>query len=316
METWGSLIAAAAAALSSTGVDDPRRQARRLIAAALAISPADLFGDPDHSVDEQQILRLRTMLDRMVAHEPLSRILGRREFWGLDFTLSAETLDPRPETETVVEAVLRRRPDRQAPLRLLDLGTGTGCILIALLNEFSTAIGFGIDIVPAAVRTAVYNAATLGFAERALFFVGDWAAAVLGSFDVIVANPPYIESRKLSLLPREVARYDPRRALDGGEDGLTPFRAIGVALSRLLASDGIFVAEVGVDQADAVAAIMKADGLALDGIEKDLAGSMRCVIARRAEIGIRSKKGLEYSPVPSRVEGLGGTAPRRSGDTH
>lgn len=298
METRSSLVAAAAAALLSAGVEEPRRRARRLIAAALAISPADLFGDPDRRVDEQQIIRLRAMLDRMVAHEPLSRILGRREFWGLEFTLSAETLDPRPETETVVEAVLRRKPDRHAPLRLLDLGTGTGCLLIALLSEFSTAIGFGIDVVQATVSTAANNAATLGFAERALFFVGDWAAAVSGSFDVIVANPPYIASRNLCLLPREVARYDPWRALDGGEDGLTPFREMAPALSRLLASDGIFVTEVGVDQPDAVAAIMKSHGLALDGMEKDLAGGARCVIARLGEIGVQKQKrvGIRSGP--------------------
>lgn len=298
METRSSLVAAAAAALLSAGVEEPRRRARQLIAAALAISPADLFGDPDRRVDEQQIIRLRAMLDRMVAHEPLSRILGRREFWGLEFTLSAETLDPRPETETVVEAVLRRKPDRHAPLRLLDLGTGTGCLLIALLGEFSRAIGFGIDVVQATVSTAANNAATLGFAERALFFVGDWAAAVSGSFDVIVANPPYIASRNLCLLPREVARYDPWRALDGGEDGLTPFREMAPALPRLLASDGIFVTEVGVDQPDAVAAIMKSQGLALDGMEKDLAGGVRCVIARLGAIGVPKQKrvGIRSGP--------------------
>lgn len=284
METLGSMLVEAAAALHSAGFEEPRRHARRLVSSALGISPAGLFGDPDCPVDEQQIIRLRKMLGRMVEREPLSRILGRREFWGLEFAMSPETLDPRPETETVVEAVLRRKPDRHAPLRVLDFGTGTGCLLLALLNEFPTASGFGIDIVEAAVKTAAYNAVKLGLAVRARFFVGDWATAVTGRFDVIVANPPYIASADLRLLPREVADYDPWRALDGGEDGLTPFRAITPTLPGLLKSDGIFVTEVGVDQADAVVAIMRAQSLTLDGIEPDLAGGARCVVARKGEI--------------------------------
>jgi release factor glutamine methyltransferase len=222
------------------------------------------------------------MLLRMVDREPLSRILGRREFWGLEFTLSAETLDPRPETETLVEAVLRRRIDRNRPYRFLDLGTGTGCLLLALLHEFPEARGIGIDIGESVARTAAANAARLGFASRAVFFVGDWATAVTGSFDAVIANPPYIARADLELLPREVACYDPRRALDGGEDGLAPYRAIANEVPRLLVPDGIFVTEVGVDQADAVAAVVTLNGLILDGIDRDLAGNNRCVIARPA----------------------------------
>jgi release factor glutamine methyltransferase len=286
MATRASLVAEFAAALSLAGFDEPRRQACRLVASALAISPADLFGNPDRAVDERQIVQLEGMLSRMVEHEPLSRILGRREFWGHEFALSAATLDPRPESETIVEAVLRRKSHRDAPLRLLDLGTGTGCLLLALLSEFRAATGFGIEIAEDAVRTAAGNAARLGLAERALFLVGDWAAAVSGSFDAIIANPPYIASAELSLLPYAVARYDPWPALDGGADGLASFRAIAADLPRLLALEGIFVTEVGVGQADAVARILGAHGLKADGIEKDLAGIARCVIAHRGDIGI------------------------------
>jgi release factor glutamine methyltransferase len=286
MVTRASLVAEFAAALSLAGFDEPRRQARRLIASALPISPADLFGNPDRAVDEQQIVQLKGMLSRIIEHEPLSRILGRREFWGLEFALSAATLDPRPESETVVEAVLRRKSHRDAPLRLLDLGTGTGCLLLALLSEFPAATGFGIEIAEDAVKTAADNAARLGLAERALFLVGNWAAAVSRSFDAIIANPPYIASAQLPLLPHAVARYDPWPALDGGADGLASFRAIAADLPRLLAPQGIFVTEVGVGQADEVARIMKAHGLTPDGIDKDLAGIARCVIAHRCDIGI------------------------------
>lgn len=279
-ETLGSLLVAIAAALSAAGFGEPRRHARRLITSALAISQAELFGDPDRALNRQQSDRIRAMLGRIAEGEPLSRILGRREFWGLEFRLSDETLDPRPDTETVIEAILKRKPGRQAPLRILDLGTGTGCLLLALLSEYPQANGIGVDIAEAAVQTAIDNAADLGLGPKASFFVGDWAAAISGRFDVIVVNPPYIASGELALLPREVARYDPRRALDGGEDGLSAYREIAAELPMLLAPDGVFASEVAIHQARKVAAIMKAAGLVLDGIEKDLAGIPRCVTAR------------------------------------
>ncbi|MBV9687108.1 MAG: protein-(glutamine-N5) methyltransferase, release factor-specific, partial [Alphaproteobacteria bacterium] len=167
MMTRGWLIAQAATALSGAGFPDPRRHARQLVSSALAISPVDLFAHPDFSVDERQASRVQALLSRMIAGEPLSRILGRREFWGLEFLLSGDTLDPRPETETVVEGVLKRIPDRKAPLRLLDLGTGTGCLLLALLSELPAASGVGVDIAVGAVKTAIGNAGLLGLGGRA-----------------------------------------------------------------------------------------------------------------------------------------------------
>lgn len=251
-----------------------------MVSEALGISPAELFGHPDRALDEQQITRMQALLRRMMAGEPLSRIFEKREFWGLEFNLSADTLDPRPETETVIEGVLRRAPDRSAPRRLLDLGTGTGCLLLALLAELPAASGVGIDIAEGAVRTAARNAVRLGLADRARFFVGDWATAVSGKFDAILANPPYIASEALALLPREVACHDPWRALDGGEDGLRSHRAIAEAAPRLLSPGGILATEIGAGQADTVAAIMRDNSLVVDGVERDLAGIARCVIAR------------------------------------
>src|SRR5205814_2138186 len=161
-----------------------------------------------------------------------------------------DPLDPRPETETVVEAVLRREPDRSAPRRLFDLGTGTGCLLLALLAELPAGSGVGIDIAEGAVRTAARNAVNLGLADRARFFVGDWAAVVSGKFDAIFANPSYIASEALALLFCEVVCYDPRRAFDGGADGLRSHRAIAEAALRLLSPDGILAVEIGAGQAD------------------------------------------------------------------
>jgi release factor glutamine methyltransferase len=282
LKTRGSLVAEVAGALLSAGFEEPRRFARRLVASALAISQADLFAHPDQFLDEQQVGGIRIMLGRMLKREPLSRILGRREFWGLEFALSTETLDPRPETETIVEAVLMRNPDCGAPLRVLDLGTGTGCLLLALLSEFPAASGVGVDIAEDAVRTAARNALALGLADRAFFLVGDWGAAISAKFDVVVANPPYIASGDLWLLPREVVYHDPWRALDGGKDGLGAYRVITRHLPMLLAPDGIFVTEIGVDQADSVSGVIRTNGLVLDGIEKDLAAVPRCAIARPA----------------------------------
>jgi release factor glutamine methyltransferase len=280
-------------------VADPRRQARRLVSEALAIPPPDLFGHPNRALDEQQISRVLALLRRMVAGEPLSRIFERREFWGLEFRLSADTLDPRPETETVIEAVLRREPDRSAPCRILDLGTGTGCLLLALLVELPAASGVGVDIAEGAVRTAAGNAVYLGLADRARFFVGDWATAVSGKFDAILANPPYVASEALALLPREVACYDPWRALDGGGDGLRSYRKIAEAAPRLLSPDGILAIEIGAGQPDAVTAIMTDNSLFVEGIEKDLAGIARCVIARPAPHDRRRQKkvGMRRGPV-------------------
>ncbi len=279
-ETLGSLLAEVAATLSQAGFAEPRRAARRLLAAALDLTPAELLGHPERGLDQQRGNGVRLKLGRMAKGEPLSRILGRREFWGLEFILSADTLDPRPETETVVEAVLRRVPDRRAPLRFLDLGTGTGCILLALLAEFPAATGFGIDISAGAATTARRNAAALGFAERAHFLVGDWGTAVSAKFDVIVSNPPYVAGAALADLPREVALYDPCLALDGGVGGLSAYRSLLVDLLRLLEPRALFACEVGLGQAPAVAAMLQANGLAIEECERDFAGAARCVVAR------------------------------------
>jgi release factor glutamine methyltransferase len=296
-ETIGSVLDSAAAALSQAGVEEPRRLARRAVGAVLGISPVEMLSNPERVLDKQQVSRLRLTLDRLVAREPLSRILGRREFWGLGFALSSDTLDPRPETETIVGAVLRRFPDRNEPLRLLDLGTGTGCILLALLSEFPNAFGFGVDLSAGAATTARFNAGALGFASRAHFLVGDWGAGISGKFDAIVANPPYIPVESLAGLPREVALYDPRLALDGGEDGLQAYHSLVMDLGRLLGVKALFFGEIGLGQARAVAAIIRAHGFAIEGYEHDLAGAVRCIVARAEPLAAQKNVGMRRLPV-------------------
>jgi release factor glutamine methyltransferase len=278
--TIGSALAAAAAALAAAGFDQPRRHARRLLAVALRRSQAELFAHPEWALDTAQEHLIAPMLGRMVAHEPLSRIVGRREFWGLEFMLSGDTLDPRPESETVVEAVLARLPDRAGTYRFLDLGTGTGCLLLALLSEFPRAGGVGIDIAGGAVRAARRNAERLDLCGRADFVVGDWGRAVTAGFDAVVANPPYIPTLAIAGLAPEVRDHDPHRALDGGADGLHAYRAVAVDVSRLLKPGGVFAAEIGQGQAEAVAAILVQNGLTIDRFVPDLACVLRCVVAR------------------------------------
>ena len=282
-DTLGSILTEAIAVLSAAGLDEPRRRARRFVAAFLDVPPTELLSHAERALERSVVERLRGSLARIVIGEPLSRVLGWREFWGLRFALSADTLDPRPESETLVEAVLRRIPDRNVPLSFLDLGTGTGCLLLALLSELPTAVGIGVDISVGAVVTARENAAVLGLADRARFFVGEWSSALSGCFTVIVANPPYIAGVELAGLPPEVRRYDPRRAVDGGEEGLTAYRRIAEDLPALLSSGAIFAVEIGAGQAPVAAAILQAEGLLIDGIERDLAGIERCIVARLDE---------------------------------
>jgi release factor glutamine methyltransferase len=279
-ETVATTLDATSQELTAAGFDEPRRRARRLLAAALDVSDAAIFAHPERQLAPHQQARVAEILRRVLAHEPLNRILGRREFWGLEFRLSPDTLDPRPETETLVESVMARLPDRARRYRFLDLGTGSGCILLALLSVYKRAWGVGVDLVPGAALTAAANARRLGLAPRAAFLAGNWAQTISGRFDAVIANPPYIAAADLADLPPEVSRYDPVRALDGGADGLAAYRAIAADLPRLLAEQAIFAGEIGLGQADAARRVLTEAGLRVDGIVPDLAGIERCIVAR------------------------------------
>jgi release factor glutamine methyltransferase len=276
-----AMIDEAAAVLTKAGCAEPRRRARQLIAGALEISASELLMSSEHLLDSSTAGRMRGLIRRMAEGEPLSRLLGKREFWGLDFELSPETFDPRPESETIVEAALTR-VDRNASISVLDLGTGSGCLVLALLSELKIATGIGVDCSAGAVMAARRNARLLGLAERCRFFVGNWGAAIGRRFDLIIANPPYIPSSDLCTLPLEVREYDPTLALDGGEDGLSAYRMIASQFAGFTAPRALFIAEVGIGQATEVAAIFRKSGLSVEAVERDLSGIERCVISRRA----------------------------------
>ena len=212
----------------------------------------------------------------------MSHILGRREFWSLEFRVDGSVLDPRPDSETLVEAGLAALARRDRPWRLLDLGTGSGCLLLALLSELPAATGLGIDRSPAALRIAADNADRLGLAARARFACGDWGAGVAGEFDLILCNPPYIPSDAIAGLAPEVALYEPRLALDGGPDGLACYRRLAPQLGPLAASGGTILLELGDGQADAVAGLMAGVGLVVGGLEHDLVGCVRAILLQPA----------------------------------
>ena len=262
------ILADAAAYLAAAGIEDPKREARLLLAHATGLGQADLLRDLHAPIDAPGFAGL---VQRRAAREPLALITGRQGFWTLDLEVSADTLIPRADSEVVVEAALAAFTGRSMG-RVLDLGTGTGCLLLAILAERPDATGIGVDRSESAARLARRNARAAGLAERAAFLCGDWATALDARFDLVLSNPPYIESAAIAGLMPEVARYEPHRALDGGVDGMDAYRAILASLPGLLAPGGVAALELGLGQADAVAGLAQAQGLAFGGVRDDLSG--------------------------------------------
>jgi release factor glutamine methyltransferase len=257
----------------------PELDARLLTAEAAGLDPAALPIHADKAAAGDVVERAFLLAARRIAGEPVARIRGRQEFWGLEFLLSPDVLIPRPDTETVVEAALGFAKARAADggCRVLDLGTGSGAILIALLREVPEASGVGMDIALGAAVVARENARRLGVARRSAFAVADWTAAIGATFDVIVANPPYIPSSAIAELDVEVRGFDPRRALDGGADGLSAMRTLVADLRRVLAPNGCAFMEIGAGQPDAFAALAKVHGFAATFV-RDLAGFERVAV--------------------------------------
>ncbi len=267
-------------AFRNSKLEEPAREARLTLCAACGLSPAAVIAAPDEPLGPAAP-RLAELAVRRAGGEPLSKIVGRREFWGLPLFVSRDVLDPRPETETIIEAAVALFVDRRSePMRVLDLGVGSGALLCALLGEFPAAQGLGVDRSEDAAKVARANLAACGLAGRADVRVGLWTDGLEGLFDLIVSNPPYIPSGDIAGLPREVRDFDPPLALDGGADGLEAFRAIIPASARLISPNGRLLVEVGAGQARRVLAIAAEAGF-LDGATwRDLAGVERVVAAR------------------------------------
>jgi release factor glutamine methyltransferase len=263
-----------------SGIDDARREALLTVGAACALSPLALIVEPEDPLGGAAD-RLAKFAARRAAGEPMSRIVGKREFWGLTLTVAPQVLDPRPETETLVEAAVAIFRDRGLEaLRILDLGVGSGALLCALLAEFVNGRGLGVDVSASVAKVALGNIEACGLAGRAKIRVGDWTRNLDGPFDLIVSNPPYVRSVDIAGLRREVRDFEPRLALDGGADGLDAYRAIMPASASLLGAGGWLLVEIGAGQATGVVAIATDSGFPACKTYSDLAGLERVVAAR------------------------------------
>lgn len=271
-------LKAAAADLARAGIAGGRLDARLLLGHVLG---REVWPHEESPLDRETLERFRILVARRIAREPVSKITGRRGFWTLDLTVTADTLDPRPDSETLIEAALEAFSNQTPPQRVLDLGTGTGCLLLAALTEFPDATGLGLDRSAAAAQVARGNAVDTGLAGRAEIRCQDWDG--LGAeerFDLILSNPPYIAENEVPTLAEEVRDHDPVGALAAGLDGLDAYRALAPVLRRSLADGGVAILELGIGQGDAVAGIMATAGLVETGRKADLAGVPRALVLK------------------------------------
>ncbi|MBL8547493.1 MAG: peptide chain release factor N(5)-glutamine methyltransferase [Hyphomonadaceae bacterium] len=277
-ETLVSLWTDVRKRLEAAGIDSPVLDARLLLEAGAGVSRLDIVSDPRRIVSDGQVAAVEALTKRREAREPVSQIIGRKHFWTLDLAVNSNVLTPRPETEFVVEAGLRATLPADAPHRILDLGAGSGAIILALLKDRPNATGIGVDLSNDALSVLRDNAMSVGVADRLTVRHGDWAGDLDERFDLVVSNPPYIPSADIAGLAPEVSKFEPLLALDGGADGLAAYRIIVAALPRLLKPDAAFAMEVGLGQADAVMALAKDAGLEVGEPWRDLSGIPRVVV--------------------------------------
>jgi release factor glutamine methyltransferase len=279
--TAASLLAGTTRRLRAAGIETAALDARLIVQAALGIDAGALLRGHDRPVTAEEAARIGALAARRAVHEPVAYLTGRREFWGLEFHVAPGVLIPRPDSETLVEAALDLCPDKEAPLRVIDLGAGSGALLLAVLSERPRARGLAIDRSAAAIIQTLENAARLGMADRVQAVQGDWLAGIAQTFDLVLANPPYVRSDEMAGLPADVRDYEPHGALDGGADGLEPLRAIMARLPAVMAPEGVALFECAPGQADEAAALGRDAGLTVVRVLRDLAGRRRGVALRR-----------------------------------
>ena len=284
-ETIGMLIDEAARLLQAAGIETPRREAAILLAHGLGLDAASMrLRDRHRIIGAGDRAKFHGLVARRATRAPLAHVTGTQGFWTLDLAVSDATLIPRADSEVLIDSLLALRPDREAALRMLDLGTGTGCLLLAALSEYPQAWGVGVDRSPRACALAAANAQTNGLGGRSTFLCGCWSAALAPGaqrFDLVLSNPPYVRSADIAGLMPEVARYEPALALDGGADGLDAYRTILSDAAGLLADDGLAILEIGAGQLDQVGAIAAESGLVLVSTRVDLGGIPRAIALQR-----------------------------------
>ena len=282
MNSLSDIVSRVAKRLWQVGIENEDYEARVLVAHALGLPSATLYLEAPEHLSFRQGMDIEHYVERRCKREPLSKIVGEKEFWSLPFKVSKATLDPRPDSETLIEAVLECFPDHLANFRFLDIGTGSGCLLLAALQEYPNSSGVGVDISPEALKIATYNADVLGMTARTKFLEGSWTAPVEDVFDVILSNPPYIATAEIATLSPEVREFDPMLALDGGEDGLGAYRQLMPLLAAVLQPQGYVFLEIGYTQQAAVEAFVVEAGLQVVACRQDLAGHPRCVVAKKS----------------------------------
>ena len=285
MSTVGELVQSVAGRLEAEGIAESRLEARLMLAEAAGWTLEKIIAERDTALEAGVVARVERLAARRLEREPMSHILGWREFWSLRFKVTPDVLTPRPDSETIVEAVLGALPDRQAKLRVLDLGVGSGCLLLALLHELPGASGMGVDRSARALVVARQNARALGLGGRAEFRTGDWGDGLEEVFEVVVSNPPYVPSDDIEGLDPEVSEHEPWLALDGGSDGLDCYRRLVGQLGYLVRPGGVVALEVGRGQAPSVARLISDAGFRGVTTHNDLGGIARVVLARRPSTG-------------------------------
>lgn len=288
--TLGALMAEAVAALREAGIENARMDARILLSSAAEVDGSRIAAWPEDLVAHDRVAKFRDMVARRLKREPVSRILGQRDFWRYSFKLSAETLDPRPDSETIVELALDWLEDRDAPT-VVDFGTGTGCLILSIIGDLQNARGLGVDISPGAVACARENAYRLDLADQVDFRVSDWDSAITEAerqdgFDLVVSNPPYITRDDMEILSPDVREYDPRVALTDEGDGLGAYRILSQVAFSLVKPAGFVIFEIGQGQEDDVACLLVEAGFVGVEYREDLGGIVRCVAAKKTRCSV------------------------------
>lgn len=264
--------------LNNAGIDNERFEARLLVGHVLDVDTHILVAYPEREISAANFDQIEKLLARRLKREPMSHILESREFWSLEFKVTKDTLTPRPDSETLIEATLSQFPDQNRPLRVLDLGVGTGCLILSVLHEYPKATGLGIDASEKALSVASENAANLNLVDRVKFELGNWADGVDEKFDLIISNPPYIAEIDRNSLEPEVKDYEPSSALFAGPNGMDDYAYLAKEFPRLLKTGGKCILELGVGQAESVSKLIRDAGLSVIDARKDLGGIVRCLI--------------------------------------
>ena len=259
-------------------IESPILDARLLLGFALGTPQERFYGSEDKFLTKSQIDNYAKLIERRCKREPVSRIIGTRGFWNLTLRINSSSLDPRPDSEVLMEAIHRSLPDKAVNLKFIDFGTGTGCLLLSALNEFPNSSGVGVYISRECIKLAKENAALNGLSQRARFIESDWGREVTDKFDIIIANPPYIQSDTISTLDPEVKNFDPHIALDGGQDGLSCYKKLAPQFVGILKKGGLIFLEIGYNQSESVSNIMEHSGLKCLHINQDLGHRDRCLV--------------------------------------